>query len=66
MQDPDSCPNGTDMLTRQCMASPSSGRSRCNSSMACMIRIHTRWPSMLPWSRYSSARKAASVAALPP
>ncbi len=42
MPDPDICPNGADMLTRQCTASPAFGRSRCNSSMACMIRIHTR------------------------
>jgi len=44
MPDPDSRPNGADMRTRQCIASPSLGRSRRNSSMACMIRVHTLHP----------------------
>ncbi len=45
---------------------PSLGRSCCNSSIVCMIRIHSRLPSRLHWSRDSSARMAASVAAPSP
>ncbi len=43
-------------LPTQCTASPSTGRSRCNSSIVCTICIHSRWPSMMPLSRNSSAR----------
>ena len=40
----------TDAVTwpHQCTASPSRGRVRCKSSMACMIRTHSRSPSRLP------------------